>query len=254
MANIFDVEIRALGNGNELHFIHIEVLDKSLIRLLDERIVSICEGCAITDLGTIKKRIIDNLSTKKATNLEFGAIAEFFSHLYLGELGFKQEFLYLNLEDRSIKKGFDGYYSKDEETWIYESKSGLESTDGASHQEKVKQAYGTLKGKILGDVENNPWQNAYNHASHIDVRCDVSIRNQLKIMANDFVMGKYQKIEDFNIIPGSTIFLDVAWSRIDSDSLEKQLGAIVKEFHFRRINIVCINQSSVQLFWNYLEN
>lgn len=39
--------------------------------------------------------------------MDTGAVAEFFVHLYLNILGLKQECLFLNLEENSIKKGFD---------------------------------------------------------------------------------------------------------------------------------------------------
>jgi hypothetical protein len=254
VSNHFDSEARDLGGGNFLHCVNIEELDDDLVKFIDERIVSICEGCTLTDVAIIKKRLIQYLTPKKGQNEEMGAIAEFFCHLYLGELGFKQEFLYLNLEEGSIKKGFDGYYSKSGETWIFESKSGSITTAGISHKAKVKEGYSDLKGKISGKVKNNPWQNAYSHASQVDVNCDVSIRNQLKCMADDFVLGKYRNIKNFNIMPGSTIFLGGAWQQIDSDDLEEELKEVIESFQFKKIHIVCVNKASVELFWDYLES
>jgi hypothetical protein len=40
-----------------------------------------------------------------------GAVA-FMIHIYMNEVGFKQEFIFWNLEEESIKKkGFDSYYT-----------------------------------------------------------------------------------------------------------------------------------------------
>lgn len=252
-SNIFDSECKDLGNGNYLHFINIPTLDDNITDYIDASIVSICEGSTDTDIDTIKQRLIADLTSKKGSNLEMGIIAEFFGHLYLIELGFKQEFLFLNLEERSIKKGFDGYYSHNDETWIYESKSGSISSEGVSHEFKISTAYSDLKDKISGNPANNPWQNAYNHACHIDVGTVASIRKNLKALANAFTQGIRQDIASFNIIPGSTMFLEGAWTKIEVDDLAPKLEKLMTKFSFSKIHIICVNKASIDLFWNYLE-
>jgi len=253
-SNIFDSECRELDGGNNLHFINIPELDEEITIHIDARIVSICEGAASTDLETIKQRLIAFLTPKKGSKTEMGAIAEFFGHLYLTEVGFNQEFLFLNLEEGSIKKGFDGYYTLAEETWIYESKSGSAATKGATHRSKVLSAYSDLKDKISGNPVNNPWQNAYNHACHIDVGTDASIRQNLKALARAFTQGTRQDIGSFNIIPGSTLFLEGAWLDINEDDLTPKLGRLIESFRFNKIHIVCVNKASIDLFWDYLES
>lgn len=253
-SKIFDSVCKDLGNGNQLHFINIPALDANITAHIDANISSICEGRAGTDLKTIKQRLVTFLTSKKGSPTEMGAIAEFFGHLYLTQVGFKQEFLFLNLEEGSIKKGFDGYYSLGNETWIYESKSGALSTESATHESKVSSAYSDLKEKISGNTKNNPWQNAYNHASHIDVGTATSIRQNLKTLANAFTQNTCQDIGSFNIIPGSTLFLNNTWSRIDTNELTPKLLKLIDTFSFTKINIVCINKASIELFWAYLEN
>jgi len=252
-SNIFNSECRDLGEGNHLHFINIPELNDDITGYIDTSIVSICEGVSNTDLATIKQRLIAFLTPKKGSTTEMGAIAEFFGHLYLTEVGFNQEFLFLNLEEGSIKKGFDGYYSFNDETWIYESKSGSMVTQGASHDSKISLAYSDLKDKISGNPANNPWQNAYNHACHIDVGTNASIRHNLKALANAFTDGIRQDIASFNIIPGSTLFLDGAWADIDADNLIPKLEALIATFSCTKTHIVCVNKASIDLFWNYLE-
>jgi hypothetical protein len=252
-SNIFDSECIDLGNGNHLHFINIPILNDNITAHIDASIVSICGGATDTDIDTIKLRLIADLASKKGSTLEMGTIAEFFGHLYLTEIGFKQEFLFLNLEERSIKKGFDGYYSHNGETWIYESKSGSILTRGASHESKISLAYSDLKDKISGNPANNPWQNAYNHACHIDVGTDASIRQNLKALANTFTQGTRQNIASFNIIPGSTLFLEGAWTGIEVDGLAPKLEQLMTTFSFSKIHIICVNKSSIGLFWDYLE-
>ncbi|ACM21163.1 hypothetical protein Geob_2814 [Geotalea daltonii FRC-32] len=251
--NVFDFERINLGNGNYLHFINIPTLNDDITSRIDASIVSICEGATDTDIPTIKQRLIAFLLPKKGSTTEMGAIAEFFGHLYLTEIGFKQEFLFLNLEEGSIKKGFDGYYSLKEEAWIYESKSGSMATANASHESKVSLAYSDLKDKISGNPANNPWQNAYNHASLVDVGTAESIRQNLKALARAFTLGTRQDIASFNIIPGSTLFLEGEWSDIDVGDLAPKLEQLMKSFSFSKIQIICVNKASTDLFWKYLE-
>lgn len=253
-SEIFDSDVRGIGDDCFFHFINIEALDSNLVELIDRKVVEICEGASSTSLQVIKSRLITFLNTKRGTTTEMGAIAEFFTHLYLNEIGFKQEFLFLNLEEQSIKKGFDGYYSRTDLTWIYESKSGSISTAGISHHSKIREAYADLEGKVSGEVKNNPWQNAYNHASQVDVEAEDSIRKQLKKFADDFTMEEFQEIKNFNIIPGSTIFMDGAWSEIEVDSLSARLEEIIPGFEFEKIHIICVNKASLQLFWDYLNS
>ncbi len=252
-SNIFNSECTDLGNENHLHFINIPTLNKKITAHIDANIVAICEGGADTDVATIKKRLATFLSSKKGSTTEMGAIAEFFGHLYLTEIGFKQEFLFLNLEEGSIKKGFDGYYTLGDDAWIYESKSGSTKTDGASHEAKIALAYSDLKTKISGESANNPWQNAYNHACHSDVGTDASITKNLKALANAFTQGTRQNIASFNIIPGSTLFLMGGWSDIDVVQLTPNLKQLVDSFSFNKIHILCVNKSSLELFWDYLK-
>lgn len=252
-SNIFDSDCIDLGNGNYFHFINISTLDDDITAHIDSSIVSICEGATDTELATIKQRLIAFLTPKKGSTTEMGAIAEFFGHLYLTEIGFNQEFLFLNLEENSIKKGFDGYYSFNDEAWIYESKSGSAAIEGASHESKIATAYSDLKNKISGNPANNPWQNAYNHACHIDVGTGASIRQNLKALSRAFTKGTRQDIASFNIIPGSTLFLEGAWTDIDVDDLTPKLEELMTTFKFSKIHIVCVNKASIDLFWDYLE-
>jgi len=251
-SNSFDVEHKKISNGNYLHLINIEEIDSKLESLIDKSIVTICEGKTDTDLSVIKKRLIHFLITKNGNYTEMGAIAEFFTHLYLNEIGFEQECLFFNLEEGSIKKGFDGYYSRANEEWIYESKSGSISTKNISHHGKIKEAYGDLQKTIAGKKKNNPWQNAYNHASHMDVASSLGIRKNLKKLSEDFINRQYHDIKNFNIIPGSTIFLDGKWKHLNSVKLEKKIKKIITKFKFKKIHIVCVNKKSLKLFWDYL--
>ncbi|GGF14366.1 hypothetical protein [Flavobacterium limi] len=244
--------IKKLKCGNDLCIIDIENIDTALKTSLDNKFIKICEGNVTVDLNGVKQRVVNYLTPKKGRTLEMGAIAEFFIHLYLNEEGFEPQFLFFNLEENSIKKGFDGYYFHDKEEWILESKSGMSTTAGVSHGSKVKESYNDLKEKLAGNTPNNPWREAYNHASHIDVGANSNVRANIKKFTVEFDTKVYHKINDFNIIPGSTIFLNGTWTATDTAALETEIENTISKFDFKKIKIVCVTKKSLQLFWQYL--
>ncbi|EIV8491873.1 hypothetical protein [Vibrio parahaemolyticus] len=246
-------EIRYLSTECELHVIDIPEIDGNLEALLDKYLVSICEGDSDSELGLVKLRL-RNFFEDKRKNTTMGAIAEFLVHLYLNQNGFKQEFLFFNLEEGSIKKGFDGFFSKGSETYLLESKSGSVISKNVSHKEKLRSAYSDLDNYVSGKSDkgkNNPWKNAYNHASHMDVGTEKSIRKKIKRLQDNFDMGKFSDINDFNVIPCSTIFLDGIWS--DGMTSEILLDhEFVSKFSGNTVKAICITKDSVDIFFNYL--
>ncbi len=82
---------------------------------------------------------------------------------------------------------------------------------------------------------------------------DASIRQNLKALAKAFTQGTRQDIASFNIIPGSTLFLEGAWSDIDVDYLTPKLRQLMTTFNYSTIHIICVNKASIALFWDYLE-
>ena len=253
MSKHFNTTVKNLGNGNNLCIIDIEEIDSKLEVYLDSKFVKICEGNSGTDLQYVKKRLLSFLTTKKGSTLELGSIAEFLIHLYLNDSGFEPQFLYFNLEENSIKKGFDGYYFYNTEEWILESKSGSISTIGITHTSKIKESYDDLKTKLSGGATNNPWRNAYNHASHADVGANANVRANIKSLSDKYEKNVKHIIDDFNIIPGSTIFLDGKWVASQAAQLESDMKTAISKFKFKKIKIICVTKKSLEIFWDYLK-
>jgi hypothetical protein len=251
-SKIFKSTCIDLSNNNYLHIVDVEKMDSKLISFIDENIFKICAGENKGDVDIIKQELINFLTPKKNGVTEMGAIAEFFAHLYLNEIGFNQQFLYLNLEEESIKKGFDGYYTLDDEEWIYESKSSTESSKEFSHNSNISAAYNDLKKKIAGNTKNNPWKNAYNHARIIDNKNDI-LKN-IKTLSDSFIKKKFRVIKDFNIIPSSTLFLEGSWTPSDTKSISKKIIKLISKYDYQGINVICMSKKSIDLFWDYLNN
>ncbi|MGI5308920.1 hypothetical protein [Rheinheimera sp. WS51] len=251
-------EVKHISPQLELYVYDLPILCPDTIGLIDENLVEICEGESATLLSEAKLTFLDFLSNKDDTT-KIGAVAEFFIHLFLRELGYKQEFLFYNLEERSIKKGFDGYFSQGDTQFIVESKSGFESSKNISHKVKIKKAYNDIVSTIGGASkksakgQNNPWRNAYNHASHIDVGTKKSIRKNLKELSDLFDQGIYQNIENFNVIPCSTIFLDDEWSAHFSKSILAEEDAFFLALKAKTLKVVCITNKTISALIDYLE-
>jgi len=250
--DIFSVEHRHLSDDNYLHIINVEKIDQKLKNLIDTNLSSIWNGDNSTDVKIAKIQLKSFLDSKKNSTIEKGAIAEFFLHLYLREIGFSQECLFQNLEEGSIKKGFDGYYSFKNEEWILESKSGAISVKGVSHINKIKEAYNDLNDKLLGKKLNNPWQNAFHHAKIVG--SNSKIINNIKTLSDNYTNKKFNDIKDFNIIPGSTIFFEGEWKPVSAVKTEKDIMNLISKLDFNKIHVVCVNKKSVELFREYLDN
>jgi len=239
----------------KLCVINISTLSSSLRSNIDKHILEIYSKGIHNDVSLVKKRIIGFLDKKRNSDLELGAISEFFIHLCLNMDGYSQECLYKNLEEPSMKKGFDGYYSKDKEEWIMESKSGRITTQGISHSKKINAAFNDLSNKVSGKVKNDPWENALYHANVAKTNDDI-VKN-IEKMSDDFVKGFFAKISDFNIIPASTIFLDGKDSHAiiqDNKKIKKEIENWVKQKSYKRMYIICVTQETKDVFWKYLES
>ncbi|GAD32235.1 conserved hypothetical protein [Photobacterium leiognathi lrivu.4.1] len=138
---------------------------------------------------------------------------------------------------------------------MLESKSGSIQSISISHRDKLKNAYSDLDKYVSGKSDkstNNPWKNAYNHASHIDVGTKKSIRTMIKELQDQFDSGVYSTIDKFNIIPCSTIFLKGSWTYgMSSDILIDH--EFISKFSGKTIKAICVTKDSLEMFFNYLE-
>ena len=241
-----------------LSIIDIDDLDNDFIKILDDNFVSICEGNSGSKLEIVKKRVVDLFSTKNYDWI-LGATAEFFIHLYIRTNGYKQECMYLNLEENSIKKGFDGFYSRNNETWLMESKAGSIDSKNVTHSGKVILAMNDLTKKVSGkdktgkrEKPNNPWQEAYAHAGHCDIGTAKEIRYSLKTLADNFVIGKYKTIDEFNTMPCGTVFLSGTWKQFDHENIKETINQLEHKLLGKQVHVICVTNKSVKLFINYI--
>lgn len=242
-------------NKIELHIINIRELTDEIKNIFDNFLVKICHGNSDSTINDVKKEL-KNFFEGKSDKIIRGALAELLVHIYLNSNEFKQEFLFFNLEENSIKKGFDGYFSKGGEEFIVESKAGTSSSQGSTHKNKLQTAYSNLKDYVEGTSKkgkNNPWHNAYSHASHIDVGTDKEIRKKIQLLSSDYSKNIYRDINEFNVIPCSTMFLEEKWNdEVTSQVSDSTKNSFLSEFNGKSVKAICITKISEKQFFDYI--
>ena len=222
---------------------------------VDKHIVGVYGGPLCTDsIANTKKRMKRLFESKvKANNVNWihGATAEFFSHLLLNHCGYRQEFLFKNLEEGSIKKGFDGLYSIEDDIWLMESKSG-EYSDKTNHYTKFREAWRDLQSR-LGDTSNNdPWENALHHAGFLNVRSSKSILSMIRQLSDEFIDDRGRNISDFNIIPCATIFTKHNQILLEQNVVLQNIQTFLKNENHSYVHVVCITHEGINSFLSYL--
>ena len=246
------VEEIILSPNSKIYAVNIEEIDVAFKDYIDKKLISICKGNREIKIQTVKKQFITYLERKNESNLLTGAVSEFFIHLILAHKNYKQEFLYFNLEENSIKKGFDGYYSKDGVDWILESKST--KNNNLTHKPQVSLAYRGIKNKIEGiDNKNNPWENAYNHASHADVQTKDTLKKKITKLSELYTEEEYGLVKDFKLLVSSTIFLEEKWCNIDKEKLKFEINGYLDGKNYDSIIVICLNKKSISHLMNYLK-
>ena len=59
-------------------------------------------------------------------------------------------------------------------------------------------------------------------------------------------------MSELNVIPCSTIFLNSAWSSTDELIITKKLNDWISDKEYRKMQIVCVSQGTIDVFWEYL--
>lgn len=251
-------EYQVENNLIPIDIIQIKGLNEVLRETINKKIALICAGDSKLDIELIKIRI-RRLFRDKNINQQMALISEFFVHLIINLKEYEQKSLFFNNEDeRQLKKGFDGFYIKNNEIWIMESKSGSINTKGISHYRKVREAINDLNNKFSDNSNNNPWANAFAHAAIVGVRTK-NINNdflsKIDKLSSDYLTNKLYTIQDFNIIPAATIFLDDAnniFEELKQDKIFLDIKELINDFSLKKAHIICISQKNIALFKEYI--
>ena len=237
-----------------LNFLNIENYSKEFIELIEQEIGFIRNGDLSNENIKYIKKAIKAWFHKKGNDErpKIGYVAELICHLYLRSQNFEQYFLFKNLEENGPKKGFDGLYLKEDEMWLVESKST--SDFKKTHLSKIKEAYKDIKNKVesVNQKDNNPWENSKNHIDNRNIKENVGLLKNINKISQDFIDQNPHKVEEYNIIPSSTIYLGEKYKDIDNVKLKAELEKVCKKFNAKKLNILCVNKKSIDEFINFI--
>lgn len=250
MENSMQIELYKIDDERNIIIVTIKEITDELRKQIDKYICRIWAGQNENDIKHVKKEILEYID-KKDRSKQIGAIAEFFVHLFLNYKGYTPYCLFQNLEENSFKKGFDGYFSLNNEEWIVESKSTEDSS--IKHHTKISEAYNDLNNKVSGKTPNNPWKNAYHHACNINIAVPDNVRKQLDILSKNFIDDKFHKLSEYNIIPCSTKFIEEKDIE-KSDAVHNTVLEKINSFEFNKISVICMNNEAEKLFMEYLRS
>lgn len=194
------------------------------------------------------KKLIFNLFSSKTNNQKHGLCAEFFMHLLLRDLGYKQYSLFSNLEEKLMKKGFDGLYELSDDFWIAESKCSIKEN---KHKNKINEALNDMDKKFNGTSKNDPWQNAIHHliVSRKDESCD-SLYKKLSNLTKEYANDIYHDSSEFNLIPTSTLFVNNDQS---VSEIKKDIENLLSLRKIKNMIVLCIDNNVYDAFISYLK-
>lgn len=165
---------------------------------------------------------------KKPPKTQKGMIGEFLSHVIINELfdDFETASPFFNLEEKSIKKGFDLllYSTLSRNVWITEVKSG-ELRKGKDENETTRSLLNTAYNDLrlrLNENEMNHWNNAMNAAS-IAVSNHRSYKDVvLKILAEEGEKTYEKKASSIDnyVFFISNLFYDVSFKTIEKTVMD----------------------------------
>lgn len=246
----FEVFEEDIDEKQKIIIIDIKEISIELEKEIDKYIIEIWEGNTQGSISDVKKQILKFLGEIEEER-KIGAIAEFFVHLYLKINKYEQYCLFQNLEeDKSFKKGFDGVYAINNENWLVESKSTEQIEK--KHHSKISEAYNDLNKKVTGQESNNPWKNAYNHASNRDLNVPDDVRKAIRKLSSEYTNGIYTTIDNYNIIPCSTKFYEQDTDKEDIKITIVEVKNKIESFEFKKIKAICVNNKVANLFIQYL--
>ena len=231
------------------------------------RLSAICYGAADAATGrhlysyssTIKefiKRYNDKTDKQKK-----GMIGELLLHVLLAEHlnQFSVNSPFFNLEERSVKKGFDVVLSKSgsEELWLAEVKSGELHSGKTSSQtavELINTAHNDLYNR-LNDDSVSLWLNAVNGAkAAIDVqRDDRDAIISLLQGCGDAAAEDNLDSHNINVILVGTLYNSLK-DQISEGAISTKYAKAVKKKSFRMVFLIAIQKETYQKVFQFLES
>lgn len=230
-----------------------------------KRLVSVCHGSSRAELEgdfyTYKSTIKDfwERLSKKDPSKKMGMVAEFLTHVLILEI-FKDFFpasAFFNLEERSVKKGFDLVFKDKANVWITEIKSGLKNADTDTSNERIRDLISIAKRDIknkLKEDRSTLWQNAINHVDITVIQADErkAIKTILMQGKSTAQTGTTQH-QNHNVVLVAGLFANVT-DLIQDSTIKTAAEEIRRENIFKKEIIVAFQKNTFDTVVQFFES
>lgn len=245
----------------------IDSFTEEIKNLLRDQLAEICHGKDYVATGRITYSYKFTLKEflkryeNKSKDIKIGMIGELLVHLiikiYFDE--YKSVTPYFNMEERSIKKGYDVVLTevKSAVIWIIEVKSGELHIEKNANQ-TINDLIGTAKSDLntrLNEENASLWLEAINAAKISFDNNDVMKKAVLDILldwSDDAVEGKYSSM-DKNVILSGVLFTDTK-DCVTYESIKQKQMIIEKSNRFKRVYVIGIQKGTYTAIYNFLKD
>lgn len=244
-----------------------EYLSDQFKNIIRRNLVNICNGRqkadTMPDVFTYQYTLDDFFQrfSTKAPATQIGMIGELLSHLLLIELNKQLTSVnpYYNMEERSIKKGFDLVlfdFNLSNKMWITEVKSGEMGSHTLSN-DKNKSLLNIAKSdlkKRLNTRADNVWHNAMNGAYVAMTESDRK-NAVIKILANSLVESRTDHITSagHNVILTSVLFGNIN-DPIDISTVSEFCCDTEVECLFNDLMVISIHKGTISKVIDFLKS
>ena len=246
-------------NEETYHAFYVECLSDELKKAIKKHLSDICFGHIKAERAELKpniygykKAIKDFLSRleEKREGTKKGMIGELLTHILIREYlpEFKVNTPFFNMEENSIKKGFDLVLlnTNDNELWITEVKFGEKDTNNQTSDKKIENLLKKAKNDLnerLNKSEDMLWQNAINGCS-ISMKNNDDLKNVVIELLENYQEETATSLNK-NIITSGVLFNSTD-EKFSINSLKKVHDAWENELFFKKIIILAIQESTYQ--------
>ena len=244
----------------------IENLSDELKELLRANLSKVCNGISQSEsestVYSYKNTLVEFLKRyeEKTTKIKKGLIGELLAHvLFINYLeDFQSINPFFNLEERSIKKGFDIllYHTKDKLLYYTEVKSG-EAGKKNSNSKNIS-LLGTARSDILNKLQennDNTWRNAI-HGAKIALENKLDLKkitnNILETCLSSAQCGSSSS-EDKNVILVSVTYNAIS-DRIELKRISKYSKRFTKSSNFASTLYFSIQKNTYSRVANFLKD
>ena len=237
---------------------------KSIIR---NRLSAICHGIDPASTGRkiyCYKKTLDEFVKRYSSKTEDqkkGMIGELLLHILLAEVidEFEVNSLFFNMEEKSVKKGFDVVLNKAHTTelWIAEVKSGELHKDKNSSQtaiELINTAQDDLN-KRLNEDNVTLWLNAV-HGAQIAISEKRNEKAAIISILEDYgddASEDQMSSNEMRVVLVGTLFNQLSDS-IEEKSISEKQQKVVDGAKFKEAYVIAIQQETYQEIFDFIES